>query len=776
MIGARVGRREDSRLLAGGGRYLADVQLDGELHLAFVRSPLAHASILSIDAEAAHALDGVRAVRLGGDVAEVCEGIVGELAVDGIVATTMPLLARDVVRYVGEPVVAIVADTRALAEDACQLVSLELEPLEPVVDPLAARDGLTTANETLPGNIGLRGGASFGDPDAAFAAAETVASATYRTGRLSATPIETRGCIARYEWTSGELTLWTSSQMPHYVQYCLSAYLGFPEHSTEVRTPDTGGGFGQKAHLFVEELLVALLSRELRRPVKWVEDRRENLLAATHAHEQIIELSYALDPDGKILSQRMSATGDGGAYHQPPWSMAVEPWCTAVVNPTGIYDIPTYAYQYEAIATNKCPIGAYRGVGYMAGVFAHEVLADEAARQFRLTPFEFRRRNVVRTFPWTNGSGITYEEGSWAETIDALEELVQYDAHLARQRELLLQGRYVGLGISVFVESSGESTAMSQAHGLGDTYYDSATVKMEPQGTVVVTTGLTTQGQGNRTTMAQIAADILGVRYEDVLVRCGESTSYGYGSGTVGSRAAVVAGGAVARSCDVVRRKLVAVAANLLEASVDDVLLADGHATVVGSPDRAVSVSEIATSIYFDAQSWPEDFDPSLEITSNYDPARPIFSNGAHAFAVEVDVETGLVHVERAYAVEDCGTMINPTIVEGQIRGGMTQGLGAALFEELVYDEQAQLTSTTLADYLLPTADVVPDFELRHLETPSSHTPAGIKGMGESGLIASPAALVNAVNDALAPLGVTMRQIPMTPERILTAIEAARVG
>lgn len=775
-IGARISRAEDAKLLTGRGRYLADIKLPGELHVAVVRSDSPHARISSIDTDAARAAEGVHAVWTAADVTESCPGMEGALAVEGCVPTIMPLLADDVTRFVGEPVCVVVAETRALAEDACDLVFVEYDPLPSVTDPRAALAGGPLANEALDSNLALDGGQVHGDVDAAFDAAARVVQATYKTGRLSPTPMEGRGCLASHDWATDELTLHTSTQIPHLVGYLVSLYLGFPEQRVEVLTPDTGGGFGLKAHVYPEELLICMLARDLQRPVKWVEDRREHLLASIHAHEQIVEIAYALDEQGRITAQRMHAIGDGGAYHSIPWSMAVEPWCTAVMNPQGVYDIPAFSFRYQAAATNKSPIGAYRGVGYMASALVHEALADEAARALELDPFDFRRRNVVKEFPYTNAAGITYDEGSWNECIDALEKLVDAPGFRTRQAQARKRERYLGLGISLFVESSGESTATSLSHGLSDAYYDTATIKMEPQGKVTVTTGLTTQGQGNRVTMAQVAADVLGVPVEDVTVRCGDSTKYAYGSGTVGSRAAVVAGGAVVRAADVVAQRVKHVAAHMLEAATEDIRLEDGAAFVAGSPDKSVSVSDIATAIYFDNSLRVDGFETELEVTRSYDPARPMFSNGAHAFIVEVDIETGIVIVESAYAVEDCGTMINPSIVEGQIRGGMAQGLGAALFEELVYDDSGELLTTTFADYLLPTGDVVPRWKFAHIETPSSHSPGGIKGMGESGLIASPGAMLNAVNDALAPLGAVLRQTPMTPQRILTAIDEARAA
>lgn len=772
-IGTRVLRSEDPRLLSGKGRFLADIDLPGQLHAAFVRSSVAHARITRMDVSAALDVPGVFLVWTGAEAAEHCEGLVGEFAVPGCIATTMPLLARDEVVYVGEPVAVVVAESRYVAEDAAELVEWDFEELPVVVDADDSLAVSAVANSQMPDNIGLTGGASYGAVEEAFTDADRVIQGRFYTCRVSAAPMETRGVIATYEWASRQLKVWSGSQMPHYLRYCLTAYLGFPEQGIEVITPDTGGGFGQKAHVYVEEMLLPLLARELDRPVKWVEDRRENLMAGTHAHEQFVDISYALDESGRITGVRTHALGDGGAYHAPPWSMAVEPWCAVVMTPTGMYDVPAVEYTYTAVATNKTPVGAYRGVGYMAGTLARECLAEDAARTLGMSPFEFRRLNVVREFPWANPQGIVYDEGSWLETIDALEEMVDYPAFLRRQAELRKEGRYIGLGLSCFVESSGESTATSQEHGLGDVYHDTATVRLDPNGTATVTIGLTAQGQGLATTMAQMAADTLGIAPEDIVVHTATSTSHAYGSGTVGSRGAVIAGGAVARAAGVVREKVRAVAAQLLEASVDDIELADGKASVVGAPDSSMSIADVATAIYFDMSSWPEGFDPTLEATLAYDTARPMFSNGGHAMIVEIDPETGFIRFEKVFSVEDCGTVINPNIVEGQIRGGVVQGIGAAVFEELAYDESGQLLTTTFLDYGLPTMDVAPPFEIHHLETPSSHSASGVKGMGESGLIAAPAAVLNAVNDALSAFGVVVRDLPLTPEKIYDAIHGA---
>ena len=775
VIGQRVLRSEDNRLLTGRGKYLADISLPGQLYASIVRSPSAHARIDAIDTSEAAAVPGVHLVWTGADVAAHCLGIEAQFTAEGCLPMTLPLLAREVTRYVGEPLAVVVADSQAIAEDACDLVVIDFTELPPVLDPrLALQPGANVANGERPDNVGIRGRATFGEVSDAFDTAAHVVSALYHPGRLSAAPMETRGCLADYDWANGELRLWTSTQMPHYVKMMLSLSLGFTEARCEVITPDTGGGFGQKAHVFPEELLTPLLSRELSRPVKWVEDRRENLMAGVHAHEQWVNISYAVEEDGKITAVRTHALADGGAYHMPPQTMAVESWCTAAVTPTGVYDIPAVEYVYEAAVTNKCPVGAYRGVGYMAGSLAREALMDKTARTLGLSPFEIRRRNVVRNFPWTNPQGIEYDEGSWAETIDTLEEMVDYPAFLERQARAKAEGRYLGLGVSVFVESSGESTGMIQAHGMAETYHDTATVKMDPTGSVRVSLGITSQGQGHRTTLAQVAADVLGVPFESIVVENGTSTHGAYGSGTVGSRGAVIAGGCVNRAADVLRRKIVAVAANMLEAAQDDIELSGGRASVRGTTDGGVAIADVAMAIYYDSSVWPEGFDGGLEATMAWDTSRPMFSNGGHAMIVELDPVTGFVTVEKVFSVEDCGTVINPTIVEGQIRGGVVQGIGLGLFEELVYDSTGNLTTTSFLDYQTPTMDVSPPFEIRHLETPSAISAAGIKGMGESGLIAAPAAVLNAVNNALALLDAELQELPATPERVFQAVHNAR--
>jgi carbon-monoxide dehydrogenase large subunit len=772
LVGARVARVEDPRLLTGRGRFVADIALPGMLHATFVRSTLAHARIRSVDAAEAGALPGVHAVWTGVDVTPLTGGIPGALQIEGMKATIQPALASEYVRFVGEALAVVVADSRHVAEDAAALIDVDLEPLPPVLDAEAAAAGGDVANEDVPDNLVLARDYARGDADAAFASAAVTVSGRFRSGRAAAVPIETRGCIAQYDWTTQQLTLWSSTQMPHFFRSMVAAFTGMPEHAVEMIAPDVGGGFGQKCHLFPEELVVSLLARELGRPVKWIEDRVENLMTGTHAKQQLNEMEIALDEDGKIVGLRQHVIGDGGAYNSFPWTVLVEPMCsTGTV--TSVYHIENVKTRFQAVLTNKVPIGAYRGVGWQAPQIARESLLDQAARKLGLSPFELRKRNVVRPeqFPYTAATGLRFAEGSYLESIEALEGAIDYDEFRAQQKRERERGRHLGLGISVFNEVTGIGTVAAYQTGFPVTTHDTSTVRMEPSGKVTVFTSLTSQGQGHQTTLAQIAADALGVPLEDVVVRAGD-TRQAYGIGTWGSRAAVIGSGSILRATEPIRRKLLQTASHLLEVSEEDLVLANGRIEVKGSPDKGMAVGEVAGVIYFAAHVRPPGMDPTLESTAAYDPAEEVLANGAQAAIVEVDPGTGLVTIERFVAVEDCGTMINPTVVEGQLRGGITQALGATLLEEMVYDEQGQLLTTTFMDYLIPTASEAPPIEIIHIETPSKVTAGGVKGMGESAMIAAPAALVNAVNDAIEPLGAYLTDVPLTPDRILSAIAA----
>ena len=774
-IGESVARKEDATLLTGRGQYIADIQLPGMLHAAFIRSPFAHAKITHIDVTAAAAVPGVELVWTGADVHEHTTGITSTLEVEGFVGTTQPAIAYEVVRFVGEAVAVVVASSRRVAEDAIELIDVDYDELPVVANIDEAENGTALANDTVPENVIHHNVRVAHAVDKTFAVAATVVEGTFQNNRVSASPIETRGCIGQYEWTSGLTTFWSATQMPGILRTMLALFLQIPEHTIEVITPQVGGGFGQKAHVHVEELVICLLTRELGVPVSWIEDRQENLLSGTHAKHQYNTMALALDADGKFLAIKNHSITDSGAYNCLPWTAAIESECGAPLI-TGTYKIPLAHADSLDFATNKCPIGAYRGVGYTAGQIARECLIDEAARKQDLSPFEIRRRNVVREedFPYTNATGMVIREGTFLETVDTLERMVGYDAFRARQIDARKNGKYLGLGVSVFNEVTGIGTRALQFLDLPITTHDTSTVRVDPTGTVTVTTSLVSAGQGHATTLAQVAADALGVPVDKVVVRSG-STSNAQGLGTWASRGAVIGAGSIGRAAEVLRGKIKQIAGHMLEVSAEDIVLENDSVHVTGVPTRGMSMAEVAGAIYFSEATHPEDFDPTLEATATFDPGDLVLANGGHAAIVEVDIETGIVRVEKFYAVEDCGQMINPMVVEGQIRGGIGQAIGSTLLEELVHDENAQLATTTFMDYLLPTAVDVPDIEIEHLKTPSDLVPGGIKGMGESAMISAPAAVIGAVNDALACRNVFIEQYPISPNRIFAALQAANV-
>jgi carbon-monoxide dehydrogenase large subunit len=773
LVGARVPRVEDPRLLTGRGRYVADITLPGMLHAAFVRSTFAHGKILSVDTTEAEALPRVHKIWTGADIAPLTGGLPGGLQIEGMRTTMQPAIAAEYVRFVGEAVAVVVADSRHIAEDAAALIDIDIEPLPPVLDAEIAAGGGDIANLDFEDNLVLARDHLHGDTDAAFAAAAVTVGGRFRAGRTAAVPMETRGCIADYDWTSQRLTLWSSTQMPHFFRSMVAAFIGMPEHAVEMVAPDVGGGFGQKCHLFPEELVIPLLAREIGQPVKWIEDRVENLATGTHAKQQMNEIEIAFDEAGTITGLRQHVIGDGGAYNCFPWTTLVEPMA-ATGTVTSVYHIENISTRFEAILTNKVPIGACRGIGWQSPQIARESLLDQAARKLSLSPFELRKRNVVKPdqFPYTAATGLRFAEGSYLQSIEALESAIDYEEFRVQQKQERERGRYLGLGVSVFNEVTGLGTVAAYQTGFPVTTHDSSTVRMEPSGKVTVFTSLTSQGQGHQTTLGQIAADALGVPLEDVMVHAGD-TRQAYGIGTWGSRAAVIGGGSILRAAEPIRRKLLMTASHMLEASEDDLELANGRIEVKGSPDKSLGVGDVAGVIYFASQVRPPGMDPTLESTASYDPALEVMANGAHMAIVEVDIETGIVAVQRIVAVEDCGTMINPMIVEGQLRGGITQAIGAAFLEEMTYDEQGQLLTTTFMDYLVPTASEVPPIEIIHIETPSQVTAGGVKGMGESAMIAAPAALVNAVNDALEPFDAYLTEVPVTPNRILAAIASS---
>lgn len=777
LVGARVKRVEDPRFLTGQGRYVGNIRLLHMVEATFVRSPHAHARILSIETERARAMPGVLTVLTGQELKGLVKPLRAELIQEKIPAykaCDWYPLAWDKVRYVGDPVAVVVAESRYVAEDAAELVDVEYDPLPPVVDPEEASRGGALVHEEWGDNVMCHSEFTAGEVEAAFHTAAAVVAERFKTNRHYALPMETRGCVGSYEGAMGQLTLWSSSQMPHMVRTKLAELLDLPEHNIRVIAPDVGGGFGLKCHLFPEEVVIACLTRRLRRPVKWIEDRRESLTSSFHAKEEIVYGELALKADGTIAGIKARIIGDVGAYSAFPWSSAFEPLHTAQMLP-GPYKIRNYHFIATSVATNKSTLSTYRGVGAPIAAYVIEHLIDLGARKIGMDPADVRLKNMIRReeFPYTSVTGMTYEVGGYVECLEKALEMATYRQFRQESQGEKRAGKRRGIGVSCYTEVTALGSAYWQSVGVPMSSYESALVRMDPSGKVVVMTGTHSHGQAHETVFAQIAADELGIPFEDVRVILGDTALTPYGWGTWGSRAAVTGGGAIILATRKLRQKLERLAAHRLEVAPQDIEIQSGVATVRGFPARSLSIKEIARrALFTEAANRPEGEDPGLEASHYFDPPPVTFPNATHIAMVEVDTETGEVDIVKYVVVEDCGRIINPMVVDGQIQGGVAQGIGGALLEHLVYDENGQLSTMTLMDYLVPTAADIPAIDIGHVETPSPLVPGGFKGVGEGGAIAPAAALANAVSDALG--GIPVTQLPLTPERVQTLLGQTR--
>jgi carbon-monoxide dehydrogenase large subunit len=769
---------EDPTLLRGEAHYLDDIRLPGMLSVAFLRSPHAHARIRGVDVSAVAGGPGIAMVLTGEEAARAAKPIPSMLNLPGFRVTDWPALATGKVRFVGEPVAAVAAADRYLAEDAAERIRVTYEALPPVADAeQALRPGAACLHENLTDNILFHLRHDNGQADPAFQEAEIVLAETFRHPRCAGAPLENRGVIASFDRSNGMLTVWASTQIPHLLRTGLAQILDFPEPRLRVIAPTVGGGFGTKMHLFPEDIVACLLTLRLGRPVKWVEDRREDLTASAHAREHINRAELAAKRDGTILGLKAQLYCDVGAYSVYPVTAALEP-LTASGILCGPYRIRGCSYDTYAVATNKCPTGAYRGVGMALGTFVRERLIDMLAEKIAMDPAEVRRRNFVRPqdFPYTSASGLIFDQGSYAQALEALERAAGY-AELRKQRGPLGGGRYRGVGIGCYNEFTGMGCGTFRRRGMIQVPgYDAATIKVDPTGQVRAYCSAASQGQGHATTLAQILADELGVSLADTTVMPTDTDSCPYGSGTFASRTIVVNGGALILAARKLKEKVLRVAAHKLEAAVEDLLLDGGVISVRGTPSRRITVKEVAAAAHFPAAGapLPAEIEPGLEATHHYDPPPATFANGAHLAVVDVDIETGHVELVRYLVVEDCGRMVNPMVVEGQVHGAVAQGIGNALCEDLAYDAQAQPLATTFMDYLLPSATTIPPLEVSHIETLPPVTLGGFKGMAEGGTIGATAALANAVADALAPLGITVTDLPLSPERVATLVRDAR--
>jgi aerobic carbon-monoxide dehydrogenase large subunit len=777
LVGARVARREDPRLLTGQGSYVDDHRPARMLYAAFLRSPHAHARIRRLDVSAALALPGVAAVLTGEDIARSSKPVRAASKTPNVKTTSYPPLALGKVRHVGEAVAMVAAESRYVAEDAVERIVVDYEPLPVVRDVESALDPASPVlHDEAETNLLVSREFARGDVDAALAGAAVVVRERFRFHRHTPVCMENRGCLGEYATASGALTLRSSAQCPGLVRDVLADLLDIPEHLIRVIANDVGGGFGAKASLYPEEIATCVMARRLGRPVKWIGDRREDLLATTHAWDEIVDAELGLDQDGAIVGLRAEVTVDVGGYSIYPWTAAIEPVQTISFLP-GPYRVPTYRGRTRGVATNKAPLGPYRGVGRPPAVFVIEGLVDRAARRLGLDPTEIRLRNFIRDedFPYKSPSGIVWDRSSFTESLRRAREALDYKAARDEQARARAAGRWVGIGIASYVELTGIGSAIPVSPGMPvSTGTEAATIRFDPAGKVTAVFGVASHGQGLETTLAQIVADEVGVPIEDVRVVHGDTDASPYGTGTYASRSLVLAGGAAILAGRSVREKMLVIAGHLLEADPADVTLADGRYAVRGMPDRSVTVRQIARAAYGGAKQLPKGLEPGLEATRFYDPYYGTASNATHAAMIEIDRATLEVKTLRYVVVEDCGRMVNPLIVDGQVHGGVAQGIGAALLEEIVYDDQGQLLSGTLMDYVVPSACEIPTMEVHHVETPSPVALGGFRGMGEGGTIGAPAAIANAVADALAPLQIEIAELPVTPERLFRLIGKAR--
>lgn len=775
FVGARVRHVEDPKFLTGQASYTDDFKLAGTVHAAFVRSTHGHARLGEIDTSAALAQPGVLAVLTARDIEQDVEPIRAPCSYSTYQQTPQDLLAREKVRLVGEPVAVVVAENRYAAEDAAELVSVDYETLEAVTSiEQALRSSAPAVHESAPDNVHVWFHRVSGDVQRAFAEADFTVELELRTQRYAAVCLEPRACLARYEPAVGELTVWMSTQTPHLFRTALAEILKLPENRVRVIAPYLGGGFGQKTLLHPDEALVPLLAMRLGRPVKWTSDRTEDLLVSTQAREQIHRVTAAAREDGRVLGIRADIYADNGAYSCWPVSAALD-MGQAADNVTGPYDIPNYERRAYAVVTNKAPMGPYRGVGRPHGCMTAERVMDEVAYRTGLDPAEVRRRNFIREFPYITASEFHLESGDYLATLELGLEKIGYEQMRREHAELAKQGIYRGVGIAFNVEQSAHGKSEWERKGvMVAAGYDTAEMRVEPDGKVRLAVGLHSHGQGQETTMAQIAADQLGMDVADINVVFGDTAQVPYGFGSYSSRATVYCGGATILAAQDIVSKARTIAAHMLEANPDDLVLADGRFAIRGNVSRAVTWEEVARLANHRPAKLPPGVDPGLDALRKYMANEwGSFANAVHIVEVEVDVETGAVKILRYVVVEDCGTVVNPTGVEAQIHGGIAQGIGGAFLEELPYNEEGQMIAATFMDYLLPTFMEVPDVEIHHLETPSPINVGGFKGMGEGGCINVAPAIANAITDALAPLAeVRINSTPIRPETILEQLNS----
>lgn len=777
--GTRVKRREDQRMITGHGLYTEDIKLPGTLYASFVRSEYAHAKILEIDCKKALRIKGVVGVITGKDIEGKLNPIPTAWNIPGadLHVPKYSAIAVDRVRYAGDPVAVVIAESPYIAEDAVEMVSVKYEPLEPVLDmEKAESQSAPLIYEDVPSNRAFLWKLDTGNVDETFRNADLVVKQRIVNQRLQPASMETRGALAEYNSGTGITTVWMTTQNPHVHRFLLSLVLGIPEHRLRVIAPDVGGGFGSKISCYGPEAVVCYLSKLYGRPVKWNETRRENFLATTHGRDHIQYVEMAARKDGTVLGIRAKVYANMGA-----WLSTAAPGVPTILFGLilpGQYRIKAIGCEVHGILTNTVAVDAYRGAGRPEASFIVERMMDILAGELKMDPAELRRRNFIPAgeFPHAVPTGLVYDSGNYERALDKAMDVIGYSDLRKEQERLRREGKLIGIGISSYIEVSGlgpSRVVRSTGFGLG--LWESATVRVHPTGKVSVFTDGNPHGQGEETTFAQLAADELQVPMEDVEIFHGDTGMIPFGMGTYGSRTTVVAGGAIAVSCRKIVEKARKIAAYLLGIPELDVVFEGGKFHPQGDMEHFRTMADVALAAYAAGEGEvPEGMEPGLENTSFFDPENFVYPFGTHICQVEVDPETFKIRIRRYVAVDDCGKQINPMIVEGQIHGGIAQGLAQALYEETVFDDSGTLLTASLSDYAMPTAVEMPVIESYFTETPSPHNPIGVKGVGEAGTIAAPSAVVNAVMDALSPLGIRHIDMPLKPEKIWKAVNAQK--
>ena len=779
LFGSAIKRREDPRLITGAATYVDDVKLPGLIYAAILRSPYAHARITAVNVSEARKAPGVIAVYTGADIKDRVAPVPCAWNPPNcdLKVPAHPLLAFEKVRYVGDGVAMVVADSRAAARDAIDLIDVDYDTLDGGVDPeKMAQPGAPQLHDSVPGNIAFTWVVAGGDAERAFQSAEVTVQQRIVQQRLLPTAMEPRAAVASYNKGSGQLTLWATSQNPHIHRFLCSVMLKLPEHRIRVITPEVGGGFGSKIPAYPDEALVSFAAMDLGRPVKWTEDRSENYKVTIHGRDHVQYVELCGNRDGTITGLRTKVYAGMGAYASTA-GPGIPTILHGLIYP-GAYGVPNVHGTIYGVYTSSAPVDAYRGAGRPEASYLLERMVDIFARKIGMDPVEVRRKNFIppEKFPFTTSTGLTYDSGNYEPALDRALQMLDYKAFRRQQEEARKQGRFLGVGVVSYIEICGLGPSqVAGAVGFGGGLYDSAVVRVYPTGVVRVYIGASPHGQGEETTFAQIVADEFGYPVENIEIVHGDTETTPQGWGTYGSRSTAVCGSAVKVAALRVKEKAKKIAAHLMEANEQDIHWKDDAFQVRGSPGQGKSFAEVALMANV-AWNMPAGVEPGLEASAFFDPTNFVYPFGSHVCTVEVDPETGEVKILHYIAVDDCGPHINPMIVEGQIHGGVVQGLGEGLQEICIYDEAGQLITGTMMDYAVPRASQMPHIETDHTVTPSPVNPLGVKGCGEAGTISSAACLVNAVCDALAPLGITHIDKPLTPARVWAAIQQVRAS